>query len=114
MVSRRSSLDAANKMINVITRDTTPSARAAPQLKNNSILEVTGQQHLQGLLDIVPADTGLHTIGLLPSNIQEEDVAAAALKRDIVVTPIGRYCIRPAEIAAGVDALAEILNSLDR
>jgi hypothetical protein len=107
-------LDAANKMINVITSNTTPSALAAPQLKNNSILEVTGQQHLQGLLDIVPADTGLHTIGLLPSNIQEEDVAAAALKRDIVVTPIGRYCIRPAEIAAGVDALAEILNGLDR
>jgi GntR family transcriptional regulator/MocR family aminotransferase len=93
------------------------------------VLYDAAQQHLQGLLDIVPADTGLHTIGLLPPNIQEEDVAAAALKRDIVVTPIERYCIaptdtkglvlgfsgiRPAEIAAGVDALAEILNGLDR
>jgi GntR family transcriptional regulator/MocR family aminotransferase len=93
------------------------------------VLYDAAQQHLQGLLDIVPANTGLHTIGLLPPNIQEKDVAAAALKRDIVVTPIGRYCIaptdtkglvlgfsgiRPAEIAAGVDALAEILNGLDR
>jgi GntR family transcriptional regulator/MocR family aminotransferase len=61
------------------------------------VLYDAAQQHLQGLLDIVPADTGLHTIGLLPSNIQEEDVAAAALKRDIVVTPIERYCIAPTD-----------------
>ena len=39
------------------------------------------QQRLTGLLDIVPTATGLHTIGRLPPNISETEVAAAALEK---------------------------------
>lgn len=88
------------------------------------VLFDTAQRHLGGLLDIVPTNTGLHTIGLLPPHIAEEDVAAAALEKNIVVTPISRFCIaptevkglvlgfsgiKPAEIASGVETLADIL-----
>jgi GntR family transcriptional regulator/MocR family aminotransferase len=83
------------------------------------------EERLSGMLDIVPIDTGLHTIGRLSSRISEKEVAAAALERDIVVTPIERFCIaptdvkglvlgfsgiKPAAIVAGVDILCDVLN----
>jgi GntR family transcriptional regulator/MocR family aminotransferase len=85
-------------------------------------------QKLAGLLDIVPTDTGLHTIGRLAPQFSETEVAAAALERGIVATPIERFCIAPTDvkglvlgfsgikppaIVAGVDILAEVLERLD-
>jgi GntR family transcriptional regulator/MocR family aminotransferase len=86
-------------------------------------------QNLAGRLDIVPTDTGLHTIGRLASRLSEMEIAREALERNIVVTPIERFCIapcdikglvlgfsgiKPPEIIAGVDILAEILNRQTR
>jgi GntR family transcriptional regulator/MocR family aminotransferase len=85
-------------------------------------------QNLTGLLDIVPTDTGLHTIGRLAPQFSETEVAEAASERGVVVTPIERFCIaptdvkglvlgfsgiKPPEIVAGVDVLAEVLQQLN-
>lgn len=82
-------------------------------------------QHLNGLMEIVPTHTGLHTIGVLPPDIREQDVAMAAAEKDIVVTPINRYCITPTdhnglvlgfsgiqqpEIISGIITLAKVLR----
>lgn len=85
------------------------------------------RERLSGLLDIVPTDTGLHTIGLIPKSLDEVKIATAALEKDIVVTPIKRYCIAPidqkglvlgfsgippSEIVEGVKTLAEVLETI--
>lgn len=80
---------------------------------------------LGGLLDVQPTGTGFHTVGLLPADMDEIEVSAAAALRDLSVSPVARYCIEPvrqhglvlgfstigpAEIAAGVDVLAQVLE----
>lgn len=95
--------------------------------ERHQVLCDAASQRLSGLLDIVPTDTGLHTIGRLPPGISETRVAAAALEKDIVVTPIERFCIAPTEtkglvlgfsgikppaIVAGVEILTEVLEKL--
>jgi GntR family transcriptional regulator/MocR family aminotransferase len=86
-------------------------------------------ERLAGLLDVVPTNTGLHTIGLLPPHLSETAVAAAARAKGITVAPIERFCIapievkglvlgfsgiKPAEIRTGVKLLREVLEGLDR
>jgi GntR family transcriptional regulator/MocR family aminotransferase len=80
---------------------------------------------LAGLLDIVPAESGLHTIGRLPTALSETAIAAAAAARGITVSPIARFSLEPAavkglvlgfggvtpsEIRHGVAALGEVLS----
>jgi GntR family transcriptional regulator / MocR family aminotransferase len=82
---------------------------------------------LDGLLDIVPADSGLHTIGHLPAHLSETAVARAAETRGIVVSPIARFSIektavnglvlgfgsiRPPEIRSGIAVLGQVLQAL--
>ena len=85
------------------------------------------KQHLDGLLNVVPTESGLHTIGHLPPQMSESAVAEAAKARTIAVSPIARFCLQPmgtnglvlgfgsigpAEIRAGVEGLSEVLESL--
>lgn len=96
--------------------------------ERHQVLCDTAAQQLAGILDIVPTDTGLHTIGRIPHHLCEKDIAAAALRRDIVVTPISRYCIaptdqkglvlgfsgiKPEEIVTGVNTLAEVMDRFE-
>ena len=82
---------------------------------------------LRGLLDLVPTDSGLHTIGRLPSGLCEHAVSRAAAERRITAAPIGRFVISPIpakglvlgfsgttpeDIAAGVETLGEVLEGL--
>ena len=77
----------------------------------------------------MPTDSGLHTIGRLPGHISEIEAARAAEERGIVVSPIARFSIepvdvnglvlgfggiKPPEIAAGVTALGQALESLHK
>ncbi len=92
------------------------------------VLQDAAGKKLRGLLDIVPADTGLHTVGLLADGFREDEVSAAADARKITVAPINRFCmepiatkglvlgfsgIKPQEIVAGIDTLAQVLEDLD-
>ena len=94
--------------------------------ERHQILLDASRKWLQGRLDVVPTDTGLHTIGLLPNDLSEEAATRAALAHDVTVAPIGRFCIspietkglvlgfsgvRPAEIVHGVETLARAFDN---
>ena len=52
------------------------------------------RRKLAGALDIVPSQSGLHTIGWLRGGRAEQRVVAAAAQRQITVSPIGALCDR--------------------
>ncbi len=85
------------------------------------------KRQLTGLLDVMPAESGLHTIGHLHPDIGEGAAAQAAEQRGIVVSPTARFCLEPAgtnalvlgfggvtpkEITAGVGVLGQALEAL--
>ncbi|WP_282605239.1 PLP-dependent aminotransferase family protein [Pelagibius sp. Alg239-R121] len=95
--------------------------------ERHQVLCDSAKAHLDGLLEVVPTDTGLHTIGLLPKSILEDSAAAAAREQGITVTPIERFSIAPThgnglvlgfsgitppEIVAGVKTLGRVLEKL--
>lgn len=83
-------------------------------------------KHLGGLLDFRRSVAGFHVVGTFASSdLGEERATAAAETADIVVSPIGRFCIEPVErkglilgvaaidprtIRKGVEALAGALE----
>ncbi|BBK41997.1 GntR family transcriptional regulator [Allostella vacuolata] len=86
-------------------------------------------RELGGVLEVVPTDSGLHTISHLPPDLSELAVAAAADARRITVSPIARFSIeptpvnglvlgfggvKPAAIRTGVEVLAQVLEGLTR
>ncbi len=92
--------------------------------RHQVLLDAAGAQ-LAGALDIVPADTGLHTIGHLHAQFPADDIARLAWARDVTVVPFDRFClapvaanglvlgfsgVRPEEIVAGVRVLAELFE----
>ena len=97
--------------------------------ERHEVLCDAARERLDGLLDIVPTDTGLHTIARIPKSLDEVEIATAALEKNIVVTPIKSYCIAPtdqkglvlgfsgippSEIVDGVKTLAEVLDTINK
>jgi GntR family transcriptional regulator/MocR family aminotransferase len=87
------------------------------------------KRELDGLLQVVPTDSGLHTIARLAGDIAEVEAARAADERGVVVSPVARFSIEPvdfsglvlgfgavapAEIATGMSQLARAFDSLHR
>ena len=85
----------------------------------------SAQQRLAGVLDVVPSQSGLHTIGHLAAGLSEIAVAEAAQRRNITVSPIARFALAkvparglvlgfggvgPRQIEAGVDVLRDVLS----
>ncbi len=96
-------------------------------LERHEALLAASKRKLGGLLDVVRTDGGLHTVGYLAPPLQEAAVTAAADARGITASPIGRFAITPvklnglvlgfggtppAAIEAGVDVLAQVLESV--
>ncbi|MGF1608613.1 MAG: PLP-dependent aminotransferase family protein [Kiloniellales bacterium] len=86
-------------------------------------------QRLAGLLDVIPTDSGLHTVGYLPRGLSESAVAEAAERRGITVSPIRRFSLKPTgisglvlgfgsirahEIRTGVEVLGQALEGMMR
>jgi GntR family transcriptional regulator/MocR family aminotransferase len=95
--------------------------------ERHAALYDAAQRQLDGLLDVVRSDSGLHTIGYLPASLSEIAVAREAQARRIVVSPIARFSIEPAavnglvlgfgaikppEIKSGVAVLREVLEGM--
>lgn len=93
--------------------------------ERHEALQEAAANRLQGVLDVAPTDTGMHTIGRLQRQISEIEAAERALDHHISVSPLSRYCIteipesglvlgfsgiKPAEIRAGVEVLRAILH----
>jgi len=86
-------------------------------------------EQLAEWLEIVPTNTGMHTIGILRGGLTGATVSAAAAERGLTVAPISRFCIEPieteglvmgfsgispAQIKSGVAVLAEVLAGCAR
>jgi GntR family transcriptional regulator/MocR family aminotransferase len=97
--------------------------------ERHDVLCEAARQRLAGLFDIVPSQSGLHTIGHLAAGLSERDVSEAAAKRNITASPIRRFSIAPvpvrglvlgfggigpAAIEAGVDVLGQVLEGQAR
>ncbi len=87
------------------------------------------QRMLGGLLEIVPTESGLHTIGRLAKGISEHAATDAAAEKGVIVSPIARFSISPTkdnglvlgfgavgprEIKDGIAKLAPALETLAR
>ncbi len=85
------------------------------------------QRHLTGLLDIQPAQGGMHVIGWLPPGVDDREAARRAREHDVIVIPLSNLCLEPygrsalllgyagvneREIQAGVKRLAAALETL--
>ena len=95
-------------------------------LERHEALLAAGVRRLGGLLDIVPARGGLHTVGYLPASVSEAAVAGDADRRQVSASPIGRFALAPVGvnglvlgfggvapplIDAGVEVLAQVLEN---
>ena len=54
---------------------------------------------LGGLLEVLPAEAGMHLMGWLPPGVDDRVAARAALARDVDAPPLSAYRIRPARRA---------------
>jgi len=54
------------------------------------------QQRLAAWMDLVPTNTGMHTIAYLKPGFDADLISAAAAKRGVTVTPISRFYLGPA------------------
>lgn len=96
------------------------------QERHAALIEAAGRQ-LAGALEVMPTDSGLHTIGRLAPGLSETAVAAAADRHRVTVSPIARFSIEPAAerglvlgfggvppaaIRTGVEALARAIDEV--
>ncbi|SFC70846.1 transcriptional regulator, GntR family [Polaromonas sp. OV174] len=97
--------------------------------ERHEALARAAQQHLGGLLEVVPAKSGLHTVGYLAPGLSEASVSRGADERGVTVSPLGRFAISPLAVSglvlgfgssappaieAGVKVLAEVLRGQRR
>ncbi|MFO1311055.1 MAG: PLP-dependent aminotransferase family protein [Burkholderiales bacterium] len=97
--------------------------------ERHDALVAASRAKLAGLLDVVPTQSGLHTVGHLARGLVETSVAEAARERAVTVSPLGRYALAkgpsrglvlgfggvpPKDIDAGVDVLAQVLAAQAR
>lgn len=54
-------------------------------------------QHLEGLLEVQPTNTGFQTLGILADDFDDEDTAKRAAERGIILAPVSRFAIAPTQ-----------------
>ncbi|HXZ81669.1 MAG TPA: PLP-dependent aminotransferase family protein [Terriglobales bacterium] len=94
--------------------------------RRNALVDALGKE-LDGLLEILKADAGMHLVGLLPRRFQDVAVSEAAARERLSVMPLSICYLRPAprpglilgyaacgpnEIQEGVRRLSKILRTL--
>jgi len=97
--------------------------------ERQAALVAAGREELGGLLELKPADAGLHLTGLLPEGWSDLEAARAAESRGVDAQPLSAFHLRPPargglvlgyaayderEISDGVRRLADALRSLRR
>jgi len=90
------------------------------------ILLKGAREKLDGLVEISNVEAGLQTIGWLPERKVEEDIDAAAAKKNVEVIPLQHYAygrvrgngivlgfaaVEPRELRRGVEELASVLGA---
>lgn len=95
--------------------------------ERHEVLVDAASRRLAGAIDLKRTESGIQTVGHLLTGHDERMVAEAAAARDVIVAPLGRFCIAPieakgfaigfstsspGEIRAGVDRLAAAIEAL--
>jgi DNA-binding transcriptional MocR family regulator len=52
---------------------------------------------LGGLLEVAPAEAGMHLVGWLPDGLDDRVAARAGLTRDVDAVPLSAFRVRPAK-----------------
>ena len=96
-------------------------------MERHDVLIAAAAARLSGAIDVRRTESGIQTVGHLLTGHAEEDVAQAAAARDLILAPLGRFCIAPvatrgfaigfststpAEIRSGVERLAQAIETL--
>jgi GntR family transcriptional regulator/MocR family aminotransferase len=96
--------------------------------RHDALLDAA-RAELAGALEVVPTETGLHTIARLAPGFDEADVTERAWARAVTTVPLSRFCLEPVadrglvlgfsgvrveEIAKGVAVLAEVFDDARR
>lgn len=97
-------------------------------MERHDVLIDAATRRLAGTVDVRPTESGIQTVGHLLTGHDEDRVAEAALVRDVIVAPLGRFSIAPitargfaigfststpAEIRVSVERLATAIDALD-
>jgi len=97
--------------------------------ERQAALVAAGREELGGLLELRPADAGLHLTGLLPAGVSDREASLAAEARGVEAQPLSAFHLGPArraglvlgyaaydgrEIREGARQLAAALQSLRR
>ena len=59
-----------------------------------------GKAELNGLVELQPSDTGMHLIGWLPENVDDQTAFRAAAAAGVEVTPLSAYSLNPPQRGA--------------
>jgi GntR family transcriptional regulator/MocR family aminotransferase len=57
------------------------------------VLTAEVRKNLRGMLEVAPAETGMHLIGWLPHGIDDRDVSRRAAEANLKIAPVSAYCI---------------------
>lgn len=95
--------------------------------ERQAVLIEAAQRDLSGLLDMQPAEAGMHLLGWLPEGIDDRLVSQRAAAHGVDAYPLSRYCLEPThrsalvlgytavdvhEIRDGVSRLARTLSEI--
>jgi GntR family transcriptional regulator/MocR family aminotransferase len=67
--------------------------------ERQAVLVRAARRTLGGLLEVAPAEAGMHLMGWLPAGVDDRAAARAALARAVDVPPLSAYRARPTRLA---------------
>lgn len=91
------------------------------------ILVAEARRNLAGILEVAPAEAGMHLIGWLPKGVDDRVVAKRAAEANMRIAPLSTYCLKQnlrgglllgytafneRQIKQGVKRLARVLNEI--
>jgi GntR family transcriptional regulator/MocR family aminotransferase len=95
--------------------------------ERQQILVEEARMNLKGMLEVAPAEAGMHLIGWLPLGIDDRDVSRRAAEANLKLAPVSAYCLNQKlrgglllgytafnerQIKLGVKKLARVLNEI--
>jgi GntR family transcriptional regulator/MocR family aminotransferase len=61
--------------------------------ERQQILVEEARKNLKGMLEVAPAEAGMHLIGWLPPGIDDRDVSRRAAEANLKIASLSTYCI---------------------
>jgi GntR family transcriptional regulator/MocR family aminotransferase len=61
--------------------------------ERQQILVEEARKNLNGMLEVAPAEAGMHLIGWLPEGVSDREVSRCAAEADLNLAPVSAYCI---------------------